>query len=237
MDAEAFCFTERFVSGVDAEQESLRNPLGLDEACGNCPGLRECRERVVHGYGDVGADVLVVGGAPTAGAEAAGIPFVGDESGRKVQALLGDLGLSDSPPGAVRPEIENAYLTYLTRCRHPDRPPTDGEVATCDPFLNAEVRMINPEVLVPVGERALRVLVAEHTTLEDPPDIESAHATEIRGRGFLLVPMRDPAEHTAAEGRAVLETMSGLMKGDHRGTKGRRGRQERRERSRRENDS
>jgi uracil-DNA glycosylase len=97
--------------------------------------------------------------------------------------------------------------------------------------------MINPEVLVPVGERALRVLVAEHTTLEDPPDIEAAHATEIRGRGFLLVPMRDPAEHTAAEGRAVLETMSELMEGDHRGTKGRRGRQERRERSRRENDS
>jgi uracil-DNA glycosylase family 4 len=222
---------------VDAEQESLRNPLGLDESCPNCPALAERRERVVHGYGDVGADVLVVGEAPTAAAEATGIPFTGDETGRGMQALLADLGMRSSPPPADRPDIENAYLTYLARCRHPDRAPTDGEVTTCDPFLNAEVRMINPEVLVPVGERALRVLVAEHTTLENPPGIGEAHATEIRGRGFLLVPTRDPADVTDAEQWSLRETLGTLLDGDYRQPKGRRGTRERQERSRRENGS
>jgi uracil-DNA glycosylase len=94
--------------------------------------------------------------------------------------------------------------------------------------------MINPEVLVPVGERALQVLVAEHTTLREPPAVEDAHATEIRGRGFLLVPMRDPADATDAEDRAILDTMDELLAGDYRQSKGRRGRQERAERSRHE---
>jgi uracil-DNA glycosylase len=76
--------------------------------------------------------------------------------------------------------------------------------------------MINPEVLVPVGERTLRVLVAEHTTLREPPGIREAHATEIRGRGFLLVPMRDPADATDAEGRAIRETLNAVLDGDYR---------------------
>jgi uracil-DNA glycosylase family 4 len=215
---------------MDATQDSLWNPLGLDETCPNCSALAERRERVVHGYGDVGADVLVVGESPTAGAEATGVPFSGDEPGHGVGALLADLGLSHSPPTADHPDIENAYLTYLTRCRHPDRPPTDGEIATCDPFLNAEVRMINPEVLVPVGERALGVLVAEHTTLREPPDMDDAHATEIRGRGFLLVPMCDPADQTDADTRAVRDTLRTLLAGDYRQPKGRRGNRERNER-------
>ncbi|MFB6228796.1 MAG: uracil-DNA glycosylase family protein [Halobacteriales archaeon] len=219
---------------MDAKQDSLRNPLGLDEACPNCPALVERRERVIHGYGDVGADVLVVGEAPTAGAEGTAVPFTGDETGRGVHALLADLGLSSSLPTADHPEVENVYLTYLARCRHPDRPPSDGEIATCDPFLNAEVRMINPEILLPVGERALEVLAAEHTTLGTPPDIGDAHATEIRGRGFLLVPMRDPADQTDAEEQALRETMASLLGGDYRQSKGRRGQQERKERSRRE---
>ncbi|MFB6296419.1 MAG: uracil-DNA glycosylase family protein [Halobacteriales archaeon] len=222
---------------MDAEQDTLRNPLGLDEACQNCPALAECRERVVHGYGDVGADIVVAGETPTAGAEATGVPFTGDETGQAVQALLGNLGLSPPPSTADHPDIENAYLTYLTRCRHPDRAATDDEIGRCDPFLNAEVRMINPEVLVPVGERALRVLAADHTTLQEPPAIEAAHATEIRGRGFLLVPMIDPAGQTDGDRRAWLDTMQEVLEGDYRHPKGRRGRRERTERSRRDGDS
>ena len=221
---------------MDAEQETLRNPLGLDQACQNCPALADCRERVVHGYGDVGADILLVGETPTAGAEATGIPFTGDETGQGVQALLGNLGFRTSPATAERPDIENAYLTYLTRCRHPDRAATDEEIGQCDPFLNAEVRMINPEVLIPVGERALRVLAADHTTLREPPAIEAAHATEIRGRGFLLIPMREPDEQTDADQQAWLDTMRDVLGGDYRQPKGRRGRRERTERSQRKRD-
>jgi uracil-DNA glycosylase len=73
---------------VDAKQETPQNPLGLDEGCQNCSVLVECRERVVHG---IGADILLVGETPAAGAEATGIPFTRDGTGQGVRALLGDL--------------------------------------------------------------------------------------------------------------------------------------------------
>lgn len=55
----------------------------MDTDCTNCSGLCETREQVVHGYGDVGAEFLFVGEAPTAAAERTGVPFTGDEAGRR----------------------------------------------------------------------------------------------------------------------------------------------------------
>jgi uracil-DNA glycosylase family 4 len=208
---------------MDADQRSRSNPFGMSENCEYCPALADCRERIVHGYGDVGADFLFVGGAPSAAAERAGIPFVGDAGGERVQSILGRLGLSHSLPGSEEPELSNAYLTNLTRCRHPDRAPTDAEVANCEPYLNAEIRMINPHVLVPVGERALQEVATEYTTAPaDDLSVAEHHATTVRGRGFALVPMRAPAEQTDADADAFVEHFSALMAGDYRQTKGRR---------------
>lgn len=206
---------------MDANQQSRRNPFGMDEECPNCPALAESREQVVHGYGDVGADFLFVGEMPGAEADASGVPFAGQDRFLQILAALGLLdGETDEGPA-----VENAFLTSLTRCRHPDRGPTDEEVATCEPFLNAEVRMINPEILVPVGQAALRELGAEHTTTPaDEFDVETDHATTIRGRGFELVPMVDPEAMTDEQADAFVEHFLDLMDSDYRQTKGRRGR-------------
>jgi len=116
------------------------------------------RDRVVHGYGDVGGEFLVVGTRPSATAEANGIPFTGAGAGERVQSIFADLGFVRSAPDATEPDVQNIFFTNLTRCRHPKREPTDREVETCEPFLNAEIRMINPQIIVPVGERPLREL-------------------------------------------------------------------------------
>jgi uracil-DNA glycosylase family 4 len=208
---------------MDANQESRANPFAMDEDCQNCPALCETRERVVHGYGDVGADFLFVGEAPDRGAESTGVPFAGEEQA-PVREVLQALGLwaGEDEDGPV---VVNTYLTYLTRCRDPDRPPTDEEVHNCEPYLNAELRMINPEILVPVGERALRELAAEYTT--SPPeefDPHEAHATTVRGRGFELVPMRGPDALDDAAAEAYVDQFTDLMASDYRQTKGRRSR-------------
>lgn len=204
-------------------QERLSNPYGMDEDCTNC-ARAETRERIVHGYGDAEAEFLVVGETPTAGAQATGVPFTGDAAGERLQATLGELSLSRSPPGDPEPALQNVYLTYLTRCHGPEAP-TDGEVRACEPFLNAEIRTINPEILVPVGERTLRTLAPDYTTkAPDQFDIDEAHATAIRGRGFELVPMRRLDEQTDAETAAFVDRMRELMAGDYRQTKGRRSR-------------
>ena len=213
---------------MDANQEQLSNPFGMDETCENCPELCETRRQVVHGYGDVGAEFIFVGEMPDGdGADQTGVPFIGNESGRRLLSILVDLGFSDSEPDADEPDVDNVFLTYLTRCHHPERPPTDGEIMNCEPFLNAEIRMINPEIIVPVGERALAELTAEYTTKPaDSFDIVDDHATEIRGRGFELVPMIDPTEQSDEQREAFLKGFSKLLGRDYRQTKGRQARRD-----------
>ncbi|MDG5820393.1 uracil-DNA glycosylase [Natronococcus sp. A-GB7] len=213
---------------MDANQRTRANPYGMDEDCRNCPALCETRTQVVHGYGDVGADFLFVGERPTARADEVGIPFLAEggsdaeDEGTSLRRMLERLGLCDSTSPDDRPELENVYLTNLTRCRDPDRKPTDEEIGNCEPYLNAEIRMINPEIIVPVGERALSEIGVEYTTtpVEDL-DLEADHATTVRGRGFELVPMIEPREQTDEQTQAWLERFVELMASDYRQTKGR----------------
>ena len=208
---------------MDANQESLSNPYGMDEECQNCPALCETRTNVVHGYGDVGAEFLVLGESPSAAADEAGIPFVGNRE-RELLDILEAIDMVDDPD-AQEPQFDNVYLTHVTRCYHPERSATEEEVMNCEPYLNSEVRMINPELLLPVGQKALEALAFEYTTLsEDELDIEERHATTIRGRGFEILPMIPPAEQTDAERTAFLDHFSDVLGQDYRQTKGRRGR-------------
>ncbi|WP_299269378.1 uracil-DNA glycosylase [Halorientalis sp.] len=209
---------------MDANQETVANPFGMDEDCRQCPALCETRTQVVHGYGDVSADFLVLGEAPGPGADATGIPFTGDEDGRTVLSVLADLGFVDAFD-SDEPTVENVFLTGLTRCHTPDRPPSDDEVRNCEGFLTAEVRMINPEVILPVGQRPLEALAYEYTTKRaEDFDVTTDHATTIRGRGFELVPMMAPEEQTDDQRTALLEHLASLLDRDYRQTKGRRNR-------------
>lgn len=210
---------------MDANQHTRYNPYGMDEDCRNCPGLCDVRERVVHGYGDVGADFVFVGEAPSAAAERTGVPFTGDAVGERFQDILGNLGLNNSLPTSEEPELENVFLTYLARCRHPDRDPTESELENCEPYLNADIRMINPEIIVPIGERALDELGREYTTRPvEELDVEQHHAEPIRGRGFELVPMIHPAVMTDDQMESFIVSFLDLMQTDYRQTKGRRSR-------------
>lgn len=210
---------------MDANQRTRYNPYGMDENCQNCDGLCDVRERVVHGYGDVGADFVFVGEAPSMAAERSGVPFTGDEAGERVQDILGNLGLNNSLPTNEEPELENVFLTYLARCRHTERSPSDREIETCEPYLNADIRMINPEIIVPVGERALVELGREYTTTPtETLDIQEHHAERIRGRGFELVPMIAPSEMTDEQKETFIVSFLDLMDTDYRQTKGRRSR-------------
>jgi len=208
---------------MDARQEDRANPFGMDEECRNCPALCDSRSRVVHGYGDVAADFVFVGTQPGEGADRTGVPFTGDAAGELVQGILADLGLSDSDADATEPAVDNAFLTYTARCHHPERGATDEEVTNCEPYLNGELRMINPEIIVPVGQRPLSELALEYTTRKpDALDVTDLHATTVRGRGFEIVPMLAPADQSPEDTEAFLEHVSELMGRDYRQTKGRR---------------
>ncbi|CCQ32333.1 DNA polymerase bacteriophage-type protein [Halorhabdus tiamatea SARL4B] len=200
-----------------------RNPYSMDEDCQNCPALVESRTQVVHGYGDPTADIAVLGTAPTASADRTGIPFTGDETGEVIQALLGDLGLSDSPPDSTEPALSEVYLTYVTRCHHPERGATDEERHNCEGYRTAELRRINPELIVAVGQGALDALAFEYTTRSaDDLDVTVEHATTIQGRGFEILPMIEPADASESQLATFREHVADELDRDYRQTKGQR---------------
>lgn len=201
----------------------MQNPFGMDAGCTNCPALVESRASIVHGYGDVTAEFLFVREAPTEAADTHGHPTAEEDP---IVSILDRAGfLSDGLDEDGLPRLDNAFVTHLTRCRHPDRDATDREVQACDPFLTAEIRSINPEIIVPVGQRALQELGREYSTnVTEDVTMADVHAETIRGRGFELVPLAGARNRTETHIESFLDALETIQHRDYRQTKGRRGR-------------
>lgn len=199
----------------------MRNPFGMDEGCTNCDALTASRQHIVHGYGDVTAEFVFVRESPTPAADTGGHPLADGDPLRPMLERAGFLPGETDDEGV--PVLDNAFLTHITRCRHPERPATAEEVRACDPFLTAEIRSINPEIIIPVGQRALVALGDEYlSTSLDDLDVDAVHAESIRGRGFEILPLRGNEERTEADIAAFLDALDATMGRDYRQTKGRR---------------
>lgn len=177
--------------------------------------------QAVYGYGDANADFHVVGDRPAVhGGAETGVPFTGSVAGERIQSVLHDVGLlAESYSDA--PEVRNLYLSYA----HPkltERPPDDASYTDMERFLDAELRAINAHILLPVGDRALRYVLDEHTSLSAklPADAAELHARQVRGRGFLVVPVKDPAEWVDGDRSALVGVVRSLLDSDYRQTKG-----------------
>ena len=110
--------------------------------CTRCPALSESRGRIVNGVGPADADLLFVGEAPGEREDAEGEPFVG-RSGEVLDGALRDHGL---PRDAVR-------ITNCVRCRPPEnRDPTGTELDNCRGYLEAEIGLVDPVVIVTLGK-------------------------------------------------------------------------------------
>ena len=156
---------------------------------------------MVPGEGDPNAEIMLVGEAPGANEDREGRPFVG-RAGKILDELLAAAGL----------EREQVYITNVVKARPPGtRDPRAAEVAHNMPWLEAQLALIQPRLVVPLGRHALA-----HFT--DGAKIAEVHGTEITQRGRTLFPLYHPAaalhnqslrgtlvEDARALGRAVSE--------------------------------
>jgi DNA polymerase len=116
-----------------------------DEAC-RCSACRlsERRQTVVFGEGDPQARVLFIGEGPGAEEDRTGRPFVG-QAGQVLDGMIRSLGL----------ERSQVYITNVVKCRPPgNRDPKEDEVAACASFLDRQIDLIRPEVIVALGKPA-----------------------------------------------------------------------------------
>jgi uracil-DNA glycosylase family 4 len=184
----------------------------------------ETEPRAVYGYGDVNADFHVVGDRPSVhGGERSGIPFTDSVAGDRLQRVLEAAGLLDAPLDGESPTPTNLYLSYLFPGRRPANPEVDAYDAL-ERYFDAELRAINAHVLLPVGATAIDHVLEEYTTqrhrFPDDLDERALHATTIRGRGFLVVPVREPADWTTADEQVLEDRLREILGRDYRQTKG-----------------
>ena len=113
--------------------------------CTACPELAAARTRVVPGVAPSGARVLLIGEAPGAQEDAAGLPFVG-RSGALLDTLLAEVGLPRS----------TVAVANVLKCRPPrNRTPRKAEVERCRPWLVRQIQLIDPTVVMTLGSTAL----------------------------------------------------------------------------------
>ena len=174
--------------------------IRVAQSCTRCPVLVANRRCIVHGYGPPDAKVVFVGEAPGyRGGDLTGIPFTRDRSGVRLQRVLIELGLSDeSDPRLERPRLR-CFITNAVRCNPPsNRTPTRTEIDRCQPYLWQELALLRPEIVVPLGNVAARIIFPRLLNHQAPP-ITQAHAQTYSGDGFVVVPMRHPARISNAD--------------------------------------
>jgi uracil-DNA glycosylase len=112
--------------------------------CTACP-LARTRNRTVAGVGDVRADWMFVGEAPGADEDAQGEPFVG-VAGQLLDNMLAALGLA---------RTTNVYIANVLKCRPPNnRAPEPLEAQACGAYLDRQIDLISPRVIVALGKSA-----------------------------------------------------------------------------------
>jgi len=122
--------------------------------CTKCP-LAPTRTQVVFGVGDPHADLLFVGEGPGEQEDLTGEPFVG-RAGRLLTSLIEGIGLT-------RAEV---YIANVVKCRPPgNRTPTHEEAAACAPYLDRQVDLIGPKLIVALGKTAATRLLATEASL------------------------------------------------------------------------
>jgi DNA polymerase len=165
-------------------------------ACVRCP-LSQGRTNVVFGVGDPHADLMFVGEGPGEQEDLQGEPFVG-RSGKLLDRLVfEEMGL----------KRDNFYIANVVKCRPPgNRDPLPDEIASCRPFLERQVELIDPKVVVTLGNFSTKLLLET-----------SEGITKLRGRVYpyrhgSLVPTYHPAAVLRGGGAAEAEMRADLIR-------------------------
>ena len=154
----------------------------LDEAaqdastCVRCR-LSQGRTQVVYGTGDPDADLMFIGEAPGFHEDKQGVPFVG-AAGQLLNRLLADSGI----------ERDEVYINNVILCRPPgNRDPLPDELEACRPWLDERIAIIDPAVIVTLGNWATRYILGSNVSI-----------SRVRGQRFpwngrIVIPTFHPA--------------------------------------------
>jgi DNA polymerase len=131
---------ERVRKLVEAGYETVAREA---TACMRCPLHKSATKRVI-GKGSLNPKVMFIGEAPGKTEDETGIPFNG-RAGKKLDKMIGYMGLSE----------KDWFVANTVKCRPPEnRRPKASEIECCKPFLIAQITLLNPEIIILLGNTA-----------------------------------------------------------------------------------
>ena len=157
--------------------EELINRINVCKKC----TLHKCRKNAVPGEGSYSAEIMFIGEAPGKDEDTQGKPFVG-ASGKLLTQLIESIGLSR----------EDVFISNVVKCRPPEnRDPLPDEVAACWPYLEQQIRIIKPLLIVTLGRHSMARFLLDLK-------ISDVHGQAKRAKGFwkekqVYLPLYHPA--------------------------------------------
>lgn len=151
----------------------------LEEACLKCEKCDLCKNRsnVVIGIGNKDAKIMFIGEGPGADEDIQGIPFVG-RAGKLMDKAFEGLGINR----------EEVYIANIVKCRPPNnRNPLDEEADSCKEYLDSQIKLVNPEIIILLGSVALKNVLGKEY------NITSARGQWIEKDGIKILPTFHPA--------------------------------------------
>ncbi len=143
--------------------------------CKKCE-LNHSREKGVPGEGPSNAEIMFIGEGPGFHENMQGRPFVG-AAGDLLVTLLDSIGM----------KREDVFITNVVKCRPPgNRDPAPEELKACRPYLDQQIQIINPSVIVTLGRFSMARFIPH-------AKISEIHGQPIRVKGMLIVPFYHPA--------------------------------------------
>jgi DNA polymerase len=166
-------------AGAPAAAEGLDWPE-LERAVASCTACPLCQQRkqAVLGVGDRHPDWLFIGEGPGAEEDVQGEPFVG-QAGKLLDNMLAALDISRG---------DTVYIGNAVKCRPPgNRTPETAELAACRPYLERQIALLKPKIIVLLGK------VAVHSLLHDDKSLASLRGKRFEYAGIPVVVTYHPA--------------------------------------------
>ena len=151
----------------------------LEQAVSSCTAcaLHTTRTQTVFGVGNKSADLLIIGEAPGRDEDLQGEPFVG-RAGQLLNAMLAAIGF----------KRDQVYIANILKCRPPNnRDPKPGEAAACSPWLQQQIELIQPEVILVLGR------IAAHQLLNTDQSLAALRGKQHIHAGIPLIVSYHPA--------------------------------------------
>ncbi|HEY1741339.1 MAG TPA: uracil-DNA glycosylase [Acidimicrobiia bacterium] len=167
--------------------------------CTLCPLATQGRRQVVFGVGDPHADLMFIGEGPGEQEDLQGEPFVG-RAGKLLTQLIEGIGLTR----------DDVYIANVVKCRPPgNRDPLPVEIDTCAPWLDRQLELVHPKIVMTLGNFATKLLLST-----------SVGITKLRGQEFeleraglqlIVIPTLHPSAVLRGGGRPLAETRADFV--------------------------